>query len=178
MTPAEKRYALMTCFLFEISKTLLDHIVDMNDKFLTMVERKARNRFEEKYRKLRRQAQRGLTTAVETLESLLDQEQPEQTTISDFLASVGQQTVQQAIVDCKALKTFTQRGLVSEMEAHYSNLRKYTPRFFQLAFDAAPGSQALLQAIGMLRELNEGQRKHLPEDVPVAFLRALASCGY
>lgn len=170
ITPPEKRYALITCFLFEASKTLLDHIVDMNDKFLTTVERKARNRFEEKYRKLRRNAQRGLSTAVETLESLLDQAQPEQTTVADFLADVGKETVQQAVADCKALKTFNQRGLVSEIEAHYGNLRKYTPRFFQLEFDAAPGSEALLRAIELLRELNGGQRKRLPQDVPVKFL--------
>lgn len=172
ITPAEKRYALMACFLFETSKTLLDHIVDMNAKCLTTVERKARNRFEDKYRKLRRHAQRGLSMAVETLESLLNQTQPEQTTVAEFLAGFGKETVQQAVANCKALKIFTQRGLVSEIDSQYGNLRKYTPRFFLLEFDAAPGSEALLQAIELLRELNDGRRKCLPERTPVRFLRA------
>ena len=170
--PPEKRYALIACFLFEALKTLLDHIVDMNDKLLTTVERKARNRFEERYRKLRRTAQRGLSTAVSTLETLLGQECPDKITVADFLADVGKESVQQAVADCKALREFNQHGLMSEVDARYANLRKYTPRFFQLEFGAAPGAESLLQAIECLRELNEGQRKRLPQDTPVPFLTA------
>jgi hypothetical protein len=87
--PPEKRYALIACFLFETAKTLLDHIIDMNDKLLTAVERKARNRFEEKYRRLRRNAQRGLSTAVSTLETLLGHSvgwAPLDTLLADYLA--------------------------------------------------------------------------------------------
>jgi TnpA family transposase len=139
---------------------------------LTTTKRKARNRFEEKYRRLRRNAQRGLGTAVSTLEALLGQECPEEITVAEFLADVGEESVQQAVADCKALKEFNQQGLVSEIDARYGNLRRYTPRFFQLEFGAAPGAESLLQAIECLRDLNEGRRKRLPDDAPIAFLTA------
>ena len=69
--PAAKRTALLASFLYETAKTLLDHIVEMNDRLLTTAERTARHRFEEQYRKLRRRARRGLATAVATLDALL-----------------------------------------------------------------------------------------------------------
>ena len=144
----------------------------MNDRLLTTVERKSRNNFEEKYRKLRRAAQKGLSTAVDTLENLLNLEKPDDTSVSDFLSQIGKPTIEKAISDCKALDALNRHGLIREVENRYSNLRRYTPAFFQLSFAATHGNEALLRSIELLRELNSGQRKTLPDDVPTKFMLA------
>ena len=41
-----KRYARVACFLAETEKTRLDHVVEMNDQFLTTMSRHARHAFE------------------------------------------------------------------------------------------------------------------------------------
>jgi hypothetical protein len=53
--PATKRTALAACFLVEIQKTMLDHIVALHDQLLTRKLREARHAFEEQQRQLRRQ---------------------------------------------------------------------------------------------------------------------------
>jgi TnpA family transposase len=168
--PSAKRYALLSCFLFEATKTLLDHIVEMNDRLLTAAERTARHRFEEKHRKVRRRARRGLSMAVTTLEALLNEEQPQQVSVSEFLDKIGFEVVRQAVHDCRALEDCEQQGLVAEIDRKYNNLRKYTPRFFRLDFGAVPGAEPLLKAIRLLHELNDGQRTRLPDDAPVGFI--------
>lgn len=112
--PSAKRYALLSCFLFEAAKTLLDHIIEMNDRLLMAAERTARHRFEEKYRKIRRRARRGLSLAVSTLEALLNEEQPRQVSVAEFLEHIGPEAVRQAVHDCRTLEDFEQRGSLDE----------------------------------------------------------------
>jgi hypothetical protein len=55
-----KRDALVACYLVEARKTLLDQIVEMNDLFLTGMNRRARNSVEKQRKGLRRRARDGL----------------------------------------------------------------------------------------------------------------------
>lgn len=55
-----KRDALVACYLVEARKTLLDQIVEMNDLFLTTMNRRARNSVERQRKSLRRRARDGL----------------------------------------------------------------------------------------------------------------------
>jgi hypothetical protein len=71
-----KRYALVTCFLVEIQKTLLDQVVVLHDQFLTAMLRKSRNSFERRYRELRQRAKKGWDTLLRAVEILLSLERP------------------------------------------------------------------------------------------------------
>ncbi len=51
-----KRDALVACYLVEARKTLLDQVVEMNDLFLTGMNRRARNSVEKRRKVLRRRA--------------------------------------------------------------------------------------------------------------------------
>jgi hypothetical protein len=48
----------------EIHKTILDHIVTLNDQLLTRKMREAKHAFEQRYRQLRRQYRRGLAMLI------------------------------------------------------------------------------------------------------------------
>jgi Domain of unknown function (DUF4158) len=74
--PETKRYGLTACFLVEIHKTILDHIVALHDQLLTKKMREARNAFEKRYRQVRRQSRRGFAKLITTGETLLDPERP------------------------------------------------------------------------------------------------------
>ena len=69
--PVAKRSALLACFLVEIHKTILDHIVALHDQLLTKKMREARNAFEQQYRQVRRQSRRGLATLITLGETFL-----------------------------------------------------------------------------------------------------------
>ena len=64
--PQDKRYALTACFLVEIHKTILDHIVSLHDQLLSKKIREATNAFEKRYRQVRRQSKQGLATLIQT----------------------------------------------------------------------------------------------------------------
>jgi TnpA family transposase len=62
-----KRDALVACYLVEARKTLLDQIVEMNDLFLTGMNRRSRNSVENQRKRLRRRARDGRIASPEVL---------------------------------------------------------------------------------------------------------------
>jgi hypothetical protein len=67
-------------------------------------------------------------------------------------------------------ETFDHLHLVGEQ---YSTLRRYTPEFLDvIRLKAAPAAQAVLDAIDVLREMNMTGASKVPDDAPIAFVKA------
>ena len=172
MAPAAKRYTFIVCFLLESYKTLLDHIIELNDKMLVEKERDSRHQFNEKSKKSRRQARVSEKIMIEALESLYQHPQPNTVTLAEFIASLNKEKIEQAIHDCKEFHWYEEEGILQELDLRYNHLRKYTPRFFQLEFKASTGSEVLIQSIAILKQLNDGTIKSLPKETPCSFVPA------
>src|SRR5208282_5739927 len=65
-----KRAALVACYLIEARKTLLDQIVEMNDLFLTAMNRKSRTAVEKRRKIMRRRARDGLHRVLGGVDAL------------------------------------------------------------------------------------------------------------
>jgi hypothetical protein len=58
------------------------------------------------------------------------------------------------------------------LPAGYARLRRYTPRCLaSFAFQGSPAARPLLDAIGILREMNASGARYLPAAAPVSFVR-------
>ena len=78
--PEAKRYSLTACFLVEIHKTILDHIVSLHDQLLTKKNSRGENAFETRYRQVRRQSRRGFAKLITTGKHCSDPERAPETT--------------------------------------------------------------------------------------------------
>ena len=67
-------------------------------------------------------------------------------------------------------KLILQRGVLDEICSHYSYLRRYFPTLFELPFQAEPGSRSLLEALTIVRRLDQGELRELPLSAPVDFV--------
>ncbi len=165
-----KRYALTACFLVEIHKTILDHIVALHDQLLTKKMREAKNAFETRYRRLRRQYRRGLTKLITTGETLLEPDRPRETTLAALLQEIDESTLRDAVTICAERQYLEDRGEIDALRARYSGLRRYLPTFFTLPFQGEPGSEAVLQGLEVVRQLDTGTLKTVPTSAPTAFV--------
>ena len=168
--PETKRYALTACFLVEIHKTILDHLVALHDQLLTTKMREARNAFEKRYRQLRRQYRRGLAKLITTGETFLDPERPPETTLADLLQELDAPTLREAVTICAERQYLEERGEIDALRARYSGLRRYFPTFFALPFPSEPGSDAIVTGLDLVRQLDAGTLKTLPAHTPTAFV--------
>jgi hypothetical protein len=165
-----KRDALVACYLIEARKTLLDQVVEMNDQFLTTMNRRAENTVKERERVLQRRARAGMERMIDGVDALSAADGSQ--TIDAFREEVDAPRLVEAAAACRAYNHLEARGHLDAMLARYGTLRKYLPAFVALPFQAAVGSEPLMAAIRILRELDAGTRQTLQPEDPHAFVTA------
>src|SRR3989440_1057354 len=142
--PEAKRYSLTACFLVEIHKTILDHIVSLHDQLLTKKIREASNAFETRYRQVRRQSRRGFAKLITTGQTLLDPERSPETTLADLLQELDEASLREAVGTCTERQYLEERGEIDTLRARYPGLRGDFPVFFPLPFQSETGRDAIL----------------------------------
>ena len=165
-----KRDALVACYLVEARKTLLDQIVEMNDLFLTGMNRRARTSVEKRRKILRRRARDGLHRVLGPVDALVAADGAQ--SVAVFRDAQNPPALIEAAVACRAYERLEARGHLDAMLARYGTLRQYLPAFFALPFQAAAGSETLLRAVESLRALDAGTRGPLTTDDPHGFVQA------
>ena len=159
----EKRWALLACLLFEQSKTVLDHLVELHIQYMTKMWRRARRAHEDKHRKFRKQLSKNLDILLRTGHVLLDSER-------SWTDEVEAGELRSALEVCEQFQQLERSGFLEQLEARYSQLRRYLPGFMKLPFEAEKGGEELLQAIKVSRQLDSGELKRFPPEVPQSFV--------
>lgn len=165
-----KRYALMVCFLLETRKLLLDHLVMMHDQYMLGLSRRLTHRYEKKHREFRQRQKKAVDVVLETSTILLDLLNDQPLTQADLWERVDETQVRSSLADLQEFKRLEERGYADLLIDAYPTLRKYFAEFIQLPFAAAPGSEALLKAIEMVRQLDAEELQCLPSNAPTHFV--------
>ena len=129
-----KRDALVACYLIEARKTLLDQIVEMNDQFLTGMNRRSRTAVELRRKSLRRRARDGLQRLLGAVDALVAADGAQ--TVTDFREAQDAPALIEAAIACRAYERLEARGHLDAMLARYGTLRQYLPG---LPWAAVPG---------------------------------------
>ncbi len=164
-----KKYAIVSCFLVETQKTVLDHIVEMHRLYLQTLHRHAKRRLVEREHEAQRRAQKGLSTVLRAMRSMMAE--PERRTMTDVYRDLGEDAVRAAVTACGRLETLGERGYFDEIRAHHHLLKRYLPTFLKLPFQAQPGTETLLAAVEIARALHRGE-KEFGAEPPVDFAKA------
>ena len=164
----DKRYALAACYLFEAKKTVLDYLVEMHTQFMITMERKSRNEWEKEHRQLRSQVNRGIVSLRQMASAALALQT--EVPLQKLFDQISPDTIRAAIQDCEAFESLQAYGYINRLRSRYTNFRRYFPRFIQLNFRAEPAGQAILEGIKVLRKLDSGELKALPDGVECSFV--------
>jgi TnpA family transposase len=167
-----KRHAMLACFLVEAERSLLDHLVEMHDQYLTTMWRRARHAFEERHRQLRRRAREGVETVLLAIDILLATPADGDAVRAEVNQRVGFEHLREAAQSCREFQRLEERGQLDELCARYTTLRRYLPAFFSLPFAGEKGSEELLAALRLLRRLDAGKIEDLPKSAPCHFVPA------
>ncbi len=165
-----KRYALMICFLLESRKQLLDYLVGLHDQFMTGMVRRAKNTYEKQHRKRRRKHKKAMNNILFSVESLLIWLADTKLTKQELQKQLDAEKLQTDYDIVATFNHFTNRGYGHFLLTRYPTLRKYFAKFIKLPFAAATGSESLLKAINIVKKLDNGALKQLPENLPTDFV--------
>ncbi len=166
----QKRLSLLICFLLEARKELLDKLVKMHDQYILDLSRRMRNLYEKKYRQSRKKNKRAVDTVLKAAKMLVHRQNGSPSDTQDIIEAVGEEKLLGSIADLNEFKYLEERGYADLLISHYPSLRKYFADFIELPFESEEGSEDLTEAIKIVRRLDSGQIKNLPENAPVSFI--------
>jgi TnpA family transposase len=166
----EKRYPILLVFLKESKKILLDYLVALHDQYIGDMMRETRNLFEKKHKDHRKQHKKAVDDLMRTVDYLLAHEYNEPI----YLKSIYQLTPEKILrSSCETIDRYQrleERGYADILCYRYPSLRKYFADFIKLPFQAEQGSKQLMDAIGIVRNLDSGELKQLPQQLPLSFV--------
>lgn len=167
---SSKRNAMMICFLLETRRIMLDNLVRMHDQYMMNISRLARNTHEKKHRQFRKRQKKAIDVMLNTVHLLLEWPDDQAFDIGELWQHTDKDTLKSCAGDLQIFKRMEERGFGDLLLTRYSSLRRYFPEFLKLPFAAEPGSEDLLEAINLVRRLDAGELKQLPDDAPTGFI--------
>ena len=151
--------------------SLTDDAIDMQDRMVGRLFRKAENRQHEAMRDQRaligRSVRHYATVGAAVIEA-------RRRGIDPFMAIervMPWEAFESSVADATVLGKRHPEDLLDLMEAAYPKLRAHTPRLLATFDFRGVAARPLLEALSLLRELNVSSRRLLPVDPPLGFVR-------
>ncbi|MDZ4152864.1 DUF4158 domain-containing protein, partial [Methylicorpusculum sp.] len=165
-----KRYAMMACFLLETRKGLLDYLVKMHDQFIMDMLRKAKHIHEMKHREFRKRQKKAIDTVLDTTQLIIDWPDDKPLHKTDLWQQISEKQLLESMTDLHNFKRLEERGYGDILLGRYPSLRKYFAEFIQLPFAVKSGTEPLMNVINLVRQLDAGTLKKIPDDAPTGFI--------
>jgi len=167
-----RRYAALVCFLWQVYRDTIDYIVDMHDKIITGIYGRARTEIDEQTRKQRKMLRTSLKTLHTIGEILLDETIDDSTLRDVVFSRIGKATLSNQMVTIESWLNGKYSDPFNLVMSRFYYLRQFAPALLQhLDFHLEEGAQStLVEAILLLREMNEASKRKLPEDTPLGFI--------
>jgi TnpA family transposase len=169
---APHRYAVLICFLRETYRDTLDQVVEMHGKLVTNIHRRAQNELDEQIILRRKAIQSTLVTFRTVGKVLLDESVGTDTLRSAVFAAVPREKLEQQVVEAEDWLTGGRSHAFPLVVKRFNYLRQFAPSLIEhLGLEANPGgSRSLLEAIEVLRKVNEERARRVPDDAPRDFV--------
>lgn len=166
------RYATMTCFLLQLYRDTVDHLVDMFDKLINKIYTRAQRDVDIHQKSQRKKIRESLETFSKLTDLILDDSIDNETLRQMMFSEIGKELLlaqKEAVGKWLTGKHSHTFNLVKD---RFSYIRQFSPSFLehlQFQFEEN-GNTSLDNAIEILREMNEDKKRKLPNNVPIDFI--------
>jgi len=166
------RYAVLTCFLWQVYRDTIDQMVEMHDKLMTGVYNRAQQDIDEELRKRRQLIRSALATFKWMGNTVLDESIKDSELRQTLLNQIDPERLARQIEAIERLLTGKHSHVLNLVMQRFSYLRQFAPALVQaLQFRVEEGARSsVVEAIALLQEMNRENRRKLPEDAPLDFV--------
>ena len=165
-----RRRATVAAQLLDLERRISDVAVDMFDKMVGSLFAKARRGRERQYQASQREVAQLMGLFSGVIASVERARADGRDVLDQIDADVGWWKVVAARPKIEALASLSAQDPLVSAGERYGALRRFAPTFLaHMRFRAGTGGAPMLKAIALLKELNAGERRRLPDDAPMPF---------
>jgi len=166
-----RRHAIMTVTLLELRRTLIDEALTTHDRIIGNLLRRSKTKYAELLQKEAQQIKNTVKTFATVGRTLLQAKETGQDVWQALAQAIPWNELKETTETAEALANPRRLNPLQFVDSYYSFMRRYTPALLeQFDFRATLGGQDVLDAIQILRRLNETGKRKLPSDIPTSFI--------
>ena len=168
-----RRHAALVCFLHQGYRDAMDQGIDMFDKILTRIYRRAEDDLDEQMKQQRKSIKQSLGTLKSLGGIILDDSVPDEELRQTLFASVPKEELEQQMATLAEWVSGKKSDVFYAVMRRLSYLRRFSPTFLEVlefAQEAEDVQIPCLEALNVLRGLNKEGKRKLPDDAPTGFV--------
>lgn len=167
-----RRYATLVAILLETKASIIDEIIEMNNKIIGSLFRYAKNTQAQKMQDSGKSMGEQLGIFFKIGNALLDARETGEDPFDAVESVISWEALAQSISEAKNLTAKQNFDSLYFISDKYFTIKKYGGEFLkELELRSAPVAEDILKAVGILIDLYEGKIKRLPEKLPSGFIR-------
>ena len=168
----ERRYTVLVCFLWQVYRDSLDQMVEMHHKLMTRIYNHAQEDVDEQTRKHRRMIRSSLTTLHTLGQTILNEDIADTSLRQALFSQVDREKLILQMADVETWLTGKYSHVFKLVVGRFSYIRQFAPTLLsQLDFRLEEGTHStLVEATTLLRQMNEENKRKLPDDAPLEFI--------
>jgi TnpA family transposase len=167
-----RRYATLVALMFDTRATLIDEIIDLHDRIIGTLFSRAKRRHGERFQQDGKAINDKVRLYSRIGRALIEAKQTGGDPFAAIEAIISWERFNESITEAEKLaqpEDFDYLPLVGD---GFGQLRRYTPELLDvLSMKAAPAARAVLEAVDVLKSMNERQARKVPENAPTSFVR-------
>lgn len=165
-----RRRAILVALLVDLEARLIDAALDMADKLIGAMFRRAKNTQGARYAASSRDVARLMRLFRTTIDALSDADEQGADPIQALEDAVGWHVLFKARSTVAAIADMVDEDPLVVAADRYASLRKFAPQLIEaLEFRSGRGSAGSVKAIELLRELNRSGKRDVPPGAPMPF---------
>lgn len=169
---SSRRYAVLVCFLRQTYQNTIDYMIDMHHKLMTAVYTRAQEDIDKQAKKQRRKIRNALASFHTLGKLVLGDEVVDTQLRRAVFGKIDRHTLAEQVESVEIWLTGKYSHVFNLVMQRFSYLRQFSPTLINgLDFRPENGSSpALIDAIDLLREMNESGKRKLPDEPPMGFV--------
>ncbi|EKE30790.1 Transposase for transposon Tn1546 [Salimicrobium jeotgali] len=169
--PENKRYSILTVYLLQLMQQLTDKAFEIHDRQILKLLSKGRKVQEE----IQKQNGKKLNEKVIHFSNIgraLIKAKSEELDVFEVLESVIEwNTFVSSVEEAKELARPDDYDYLDLLQKRFYSLRKYTPTLLKaLEFQSTKSNEPLMEAVEVIRTMNDTGKRKVPDNVPVSFV--------
>jgi TnpA family transposase len=167
-----RRHGTLVALMIETAATLIDEIIDLNDRLIGSFFIKSKNKYERAFAEQGKAINDKVRLYARVGAALVDAREQGRDPFAAIEAIVPWDSFSASVKEAAELARDQDFDALSLIGEHYPQLRRYAPALIEtLQLRPTPVARELVEAVEMLREMNRDGLRKVPERAPLGFIR-------
>ena len=167
-----RRHATLVAVSLDISAGLTDRAVDMFDRLIGAMFRKAEGRHARAFQGDAKAINEKVRLYARIGAALIAAHETKQDAFGAIATVIPWERFRSSVAEAEALARPEEFDAYQSLGERYAGIRRWSPAFLEaFEFESVPASASLMRAIEALREINRAGKSALPKSAPTGFIR-------